>query len=217
MSLDLSDTYLPQVAIIANGDLRLNSTISMLLDNVPHIIVCDGATSSFLALCSRRPDVIIGDGDSVDDRDLERIGMKFTWIPDQETNDLTKAVTYALQKGWNQICILGASGRREDHTLGNIALLAEYYDMGAEVRMITDYGVMFPFKGLLRIEVAIQQQLSFFALRPSPMSARGVAYPFENRTFNALWEATLNYAVEEVVEVESEEVALIYIANEVRG
>ena len=60
--------------------------------------------------------------------------------PDQETNDQTKAVNYLMEKGFRRIAIVGATGRREDHTLGNISLLMEYMRMGQKYVMYTDYG-----------------------------------------------------------------------------
>ena len=44
-------------------------------------------------------------------------------VTEQETNDLNKAFRYCLANGWTDIVILGATGKREDHTLGNIGLL----------------------------------------------------------------------------------------------
>lgn len=216
MLVNLSEKYNPEVVIVANGSLSNDEMTRELIEEAPHLIICDGALSGHRELSDRTPDAVIGDGDSVELRDLEEIGVEFIMVDDQETNDLTKAVKYALSKGWKEIGILGASGKREDHTLGNIALLAEYHQMGAMPRMISQYGVMMPFKGLLQLKVKVLQQLSLFALSNAPMSARGVAYPFEDRFFGALWEATLNYAQQEIIEVESAEVALIYVAWEVR-
>lgn len=48
------------------------------------------------------------------------------------------------------------------------------------------------------------------------MSARGVKYPFEERTFTELWQATLNEALGDKVWAKSSGPALIYIANEVK-
>ena len=50
-------------------------------------------------------------------------------MKDQETNDLTKAVNYVKTLGFREVLILGATGRREDHTLGNISLLAQFKGM----------------------------------------------------------------------------------------
>ena len=53
-------------------------------------------------------------------------------ISDQETNDQTKAVNFLLAQGKRRIAIIGATGNREDHTLGNISLLSDYLRAGAE-------------------------------------------------------------------------------------
>ena len=45
---------------------------------------------------------------------------------EQETNDLSKAFRYCLKRGWKKLFILGATGKREDHTMGNISLLSDY-------------------------------------------------------------------------------------------
>lgn len=216
MKLDEAQEDRPDVVVVANGRLTGTPEILKILDEASHIIVCDGALSEYITLTDRVPDAVVGDGDSVRKRDLEALGLSLIKIDDQDSNDLTKAVRYALRNDWRCISILGASGKREDHTLGNMALLAEYYRMGAEVRMISEYGIMFPIEGKVQMWVQLGQQLSFFALSTAPMSVRGVAYPFENRSFAALWEATLNYATDELVEVESEGMVLVYLANEIR-
>ncbi len=56
----------------------------------------------------------------------EKYAGKIITIKDQEINDLTKAVYFAQNVGQEEIVILGATGLREDHTLGNISLLADY-------------------------------------------------------------------------------------------
>lgn len=209
--LQASAPFEADAVVVAKGELRQVAEIDRLIQGAKLVLLCDGALHSYKPLYSRRPDVVIGDGDSVEAEELKELGMHFVQIPEQETNDLTKAVTYALQQGAQKIAIIAAEGGRLDHTIGNTFLLAEYYQMGAEVRMISEEGVMLPFRGKLRIEMEAGQPLSFFALTSEPMSASGVAYPFTQRSFTALWQATLNRSVAEVVEVESGGMALLYL------
>ena len=71
------------------------------------------------------PDIIIGDGDSLCPEYRELYASLVHHNPDQETNDQTKAVHYLYARGMRRIAIVGATGKREDHTIGNISLLME--------------------------------------------------------------------------------------------
>ena len=64
--------------------------------------------------------------DSLDPSIAGRFHDRIFRNSDQETNDLTKAVTWCSERGYRDLVILGATGKREDHTMGNISLLAEY-------------------------------------------------------------------------------------------
>ncbi|MDD7438640.1 MAG: thiamine diphosphokinase [Bacteroidales bacterium] len=217
MTIDLCIPYTPTVLVVAHGEIYDDAETLRLIKVAQHIVVCDGALGRYLELSSRRPDMVIGDGDSVNPADLEQIGAPFTRVEEQETNDLTKAVTFALARGWREIAIVGATGRREDHTLGNIFLLPDYYKNGAAVRLYSLFGIMIPFEGAVTIETEVGRELSVFAVEAKPMSARGVAYPFEERTFTALWQATLNQVIQPTVELWSEGMAILFISNEKRN
>lgn len=216
MTIDLYSPYTPTALVVAHGEILDDPLTLRLIREAEHVVVCDGALTEYLKIAHRRPDMVIGDGDSVDLRDIERIGAPFIRVEEQETNDLTKGVTYALKQGWKDIAIIGATGKREDHTIGNIFLLADYYRAGAIVRLHSPYGVMVPFKGSVSILTEVGRELSLFSTEPKPMSASGVAYPFERRVFTALWQATLNQVTEHRVELWSQEVAIVYISNEKR-
>lgn len=123
-------------------------------------VCCDGAADRYLA-SGRVPDRIVGDGDSLSVENQKRYASIIRYNPDQETNDQTKAVNYLMEKGFRRIAIVGATGRREDHTLGNISLLMEYMRMGAEVRMYTDYGFFVPMKGDCRFSVVREYRFRF--------------------------------------------------------
>lgn len=217
MTINLRIPHTPTVLIVAHGEIHDDYETLRLLAEARHIVVCDGALRRFLGLSNRTPDMVIGDGDSVDPIDLERTKAPFMKIAEQETNDLTKAVTYALAHGWREMALIGATGRREDHTVGNIFLLPEYYTKGAEVRLYSPYGIFIPFTGEVTLETEIGHELSLFAVEPKPMSASGVAYPFKERIFTALWQATLNQVTEPTVELWSEGIALLFVSTEKRS
>ena len=186
--------------ILANGDYPTHPVPSARLTH-PRVVCCDGAAAPFIA-AGHTPLAIIGDGDSLPPDLRQR--TDFIHIPDQETNDLTKAVGYCADNGATEIIILGATGKREDHTLGNISLLMEYARTGISLQMVTDHGVFLPCQGtrtitdddewwlpLLHRTSILRQEISVFNHTSTTLSATGLDYPL--RPFRALWEGTLNY------------------------
>lgn len=206
--------YPIDTVILAHGEEPSQELADLILPRARRIIVTDGALANYYHLTTREPDVVIGDGDSVSPVLLREHRLTFTRIDEQMTNDLTKAVTYALREGWRRITILGGTGLREDHTIGNIFLLLDYLEMGAEVQMLSEEGIFVPFSGRLEVELPLGQEISLFAQDRQPMSARGVAYPFEHKVFPKLWQMTLNSVTESPVVLETEGVALLYVAQE---
>ena len=100
--------------ILANGLFPTAEEPLRLLREARYVVCCDGAACHWLQC-----DAIVGDGDSVP----EELRNRLIQIDEQEDNDLTKATRYCLSKGMRRIVYLGATGRREDHTLGNISLI----------------------------------------------------------------------------------------------
>lgn len=203
-----------ETVILAHGAEPSQALVDLILPQASQIVITDGALESYYHLTTREPDAVIGDGDSVSPELLREHRLTFTRIDEQMTNDLTKAVTYALREGWRRITILGGTGLREDHTIGNVFLLLDYLEMGAEVQMLSEEGIFIPFSGRLKVELPIGQEISLFAQDRQPMSARGVAYPFEKQIFPKLWQMTLNSVTKSPIELETEGVALLYIAQE---
>ncbi len=63
------------------------------------LIACDGAWRTAMEL-GRRPDAVVGDGDSLGDEgreELARLGIPFVCDREQDTNDLCKAVMQVLK------------------------------------------------------------------------------------------------------------------------
>ncbi|MCD8078959.1 MAG: thiamine diphosphokinase [Bacteroides sp.] len=180
----------PQAVILANGDYPSHHLPLTLLEQAPYVVCCDGAANEYI----RRhgiPAAIIGDGDSLLPEFRQEYASLFHHIGEQESNDLTKAFRYCLQAGKKEILILGATGKREDHTLGNISLLMEYMQE-AQVQMVTDYGVFTPLCNDSQVETLPGQQISLFNFGATHLRAEGLAYPISD--FTSWWQGTLNEA-----------------------
>ncbi len=176
-------------AIVAGGEFPTASQPLEVLQSTPFVVCCDGAADSYIAT-GRVPDAIVGDGDSISAANREKFAHQLHIVTEQETNDQTKAVRFLQEKGKNSIAIIGATGKREDHTIGNISLLIEYARAGCNVRSFTDHGVFIPCNGTTTHKCRKGQQVSIFSITAKELSAEGLLYPIYD--FDNWWQGTLN-------------------------
>lgn len=198
----------PEAVIVGGGDFPTHDLPLRLLRETERVVCCDGAANEFLTrgLCPWR---VIGDCDSLSDEAAKAFGDIIRKNPDQETNDQTKAVEYLMQKGVNRMAIVAATGRREDHTLGNVSLLIEYMRQGLEVRIYTDYGVFIPCRNNCSFDCNVGALISIFSFGTHGMTAEGLKYPI--RDFTSWWQGTLNTAVATVFTIKCQGDYLVYI------
>lgn len=178
-----------EAVVIANGEYPTRKEVLEIINAAPLTVCCDGAADDFIAR-GGVPDIIIGDMDSLSDENKARYSDIIIHKADQETNDQTKAVQYLLSRGITRIAIVGATGRREDHTIANIALTAVYMAMGAEVVSYTDSGCFIPCRDNKRLQCTPNAQVSIFNINATALRSEGLDYPIYD--FTALWQGTLN-------------------------
>lgn len=178
--------------ILGNGEYPSHEQAVRLLHAAPYVVCCDGAANEYIRR-GHIPQAIVGDIDSLSAANQEQFAAIVHHSSDQDTNDQTKAVMYLLGQGKRRILILGATGKREDHTLGNISLLMEYQRAGAQIQMMTDYGVFIPALGNTTFYARPGQQVSIFNVGRQLLQGQGLVYPLSN--FSDLWQGTLNEAV----------------------
>ena len=187
-----------ETVVLAAGDFpRRGGAAWRLLAGARRVVACDSAAAAYRRRFRRWPDVIVGDFDSLKCRapgsgrrspadaghapDL----VRFT---DQETNDLEKALVCCAMRGWRNPVVVGATGRREDHALGNVFRALDY-----GVEMVTDYGRFVPVCGRVALAVAKGAPVSVFATDPrTRMTSRGLEWPLDGVRFRNLYGATLN-------------------------
>jgi thiamine pyrophosphokinase len=180
--------------VLGDGKFPEHEIPLRLLDNADKIICCDGAAIKLLRY-GREPYAIVGDLDSLPDSLTSKYNDRIFKDEDQETNDQTKAVYWCHQRNIKPIVILGATGLREDHTIGNIALLTDYVDF-IDVTMVTDTGIFIPANKSKTFECYKNQQVSIFAIAPdTKITTLGLKYEVSKRCFNNWNQGTLNEAL----------------------
>jgi len=193
--------------ILANGDFPgKGGEAWRLLASARRVVACDGAADAYCRRFGRSPFAVVGDMDSV--RRFPE-GSEVVRVPDQETNDLEKAVRWCRERGWRRLVVVGASGGREDHLIGNVF---RALDLGVEV--VTDSGRFVPVCGKASLRAARGAAVSVFAPDASTrMTSRGLEWPLDGVEFRNLHCATLNRASAARVSLTSTRPVLVYVES----
>jgi thiamine pyrophosphokinase len=180
-----------KTVVVADGSFPVHEIPLVYLRDADVIVCCDGSAEN-LVKYGLVPEAIVGDMDSLNEELTVRFADRIYIDESQDTNDLTKAVTWCHNSGYNDIVIVGATGKREDHTVGNISLLAEYSKY-VKIRMITDTGIFMPYHESCKISASPGQQVSVFSINPeTEITSVGLKYALNKRKLDNWWEATLN-------------------------
>lgn len=184
--------------ILAAGDFpRTGGAAWRLLAGAKRVVCCDGAAQAYRRRFKREPLAIVGDLDSL--KGGRSGGARIVHVAEQETNDLAKAVRWCAAQGWKRPVIVGATGKREDHTLGNV-----FRALAFGLEIVTDHGRFVPFEGRLRLKVAAGAPVSVFAPDPTTrMTSKGLEWPLDGVRFDNLYCATLNCATATTVTLTS--------------
>ena len=194
MEKNKSGIYLaiPEAVVVGNGEFPSHPFPLSVLDQAPCVVCCDGGANA-LVESGRLPDWIVGDGDSLSEENRIRFQDRIHRIPDQETNDQTKVVSFLASQGIRRIAILGATGKREDHTLGNISLLGIGLEEQIKISLVDEHNRIRMINQPLTIRKAEQYgkyvSLIPFSEKVSGVTLRGLKYPLTDYTmggFNSL-------------------------------
>ena len=195
------------LVILCNGAFPAEAYPLYLLDSAEGVVVCDGALEKLLAHnAAAVPLVILGDMDSLSQPLQKQFSSLIFHETEQDYNDLTKAMRWVLREHpeVQEITILGATGLREDHTVGNLGLLMEFTRLfnldGRNVQMVSDYGTAFAITDSCELHLGEGRRLSLFSADNTlRISSEGLQWPTDGVVFDAWWKATLNRTVAPVV------------------
>ena len=186
--------------VVANGQFPTHQVPLGVLKQASHIIACDGAVSHV-----PNAEAVVGDGDSVPAEFYDRLIR----VDEQEDNDLTKATRYCLEQDWHHIAYLGATGKREDHTLGNISLLMRYFrEYGVRGMMFTDYGFFMPVNGPQTFRSFAGQQVSIFNFGCTRI--RSVGLKWNSYAYEQWWQGTLNETLSDEFSIDADGFYMVF-------
>lgn len=152
-----------------------------------YIIAADSG-AEYAASLGLKPDIILGDFDSVSDETLESFKeagcliKKFT--PEKDETDFDIALKEAISLNPLKITVIGGSGTRLDHTLTTFFCIMRVLESGVECEMIDSNNRIY-FRNSDFVINKDDQYGSFVSLVPITesvtLSIKGMKYPLENK------------------------------------
>lgn len=202
------------IVILCDGVFPKTEYPRYLIRMADFLICCDGALVKFMRNSKaifgeeRLPDLVIGDMDTLSQQMQRKYKDIIIKEEEQDHNDQTKAVRWAVNNidDLEHIYILGATGGRPEHTIGNAGLLMEYTRMfdldgrGIAMESVSDYGTMFAVNDTVTLDCGEGRQISIFSPDNTlKIRSEGLAWQTEDVVFDNWWKATLNRAVQDTV------------------
>ena len=184
------------VVILAKGDFPQHPIPLRILNEADTIICCDGAVKSLIeyGLISTH---IIGDMDSITDELKIKYEDQLIHIPDQNENDLRKAVNWAEKNGAKKTTILGATGKRDDHSLANIFTLLEFPSQ-MKMTINTDFGKFSIVKNEHDFDSFSGEQVSIFSKDNSiAITSTYLKYNLNSKKLKSLYNGSSNESINE--------------------
>jgi thiamine pyrophosphokinase len=175
--------------IISGGNIDCDFALDFMgKQKVDFIIAVDGGLS-FTRKNKIQPDLIVGDFDSVPEKIIEQYRREQQvpireYNPEKDATDTQIALEKALEMKSDRIWILGATGTRLDHVMGNIYILQQAQRQGSQACLVDKHNRISLVSGerVLKKKEQYGKYVSFLPLgeKASGVNLEGFKYPLKN-------------------------------------
>lgn len=226
-----------KVVIISGGHIEDDFALEWLQENKYELLIAADSGMEFLFRNHLVPDVIAGDFDSVGQEAYEHFvgeGMEDasceeTWKKDKKTEilrlnpikddtDTEFVIREAIRRGATSITVLGGTGTRLDHVMGNVHLLGIGLGCNVEIELVDGHNRV----RMISSELVLEREKQFgdfvsilpFAGDAKGVTLKGFKYPLDKavvKSFSSL--GISNEIVEDKAVVQVEEGVLLVIES----
>jgi thiamine pyrophosphokinase len=160
--------------IVCSGSISDYTYYGKYFDMSEYIICVDGG-AAHLRKFGIKPDVLLGDFDSINKADYEYFkdnGVEILQFPsEKDMTDTELAVALAISKGYKTLVFIGALGTRYDHSISNIFTLRQLLDKGINGVIVNEKNEI----TLIRDNIKIDKEEGFkVSLLPLSETVEGV-------------------------------------------
>ena len=212
-----------KILIISGGSIDDIFAKEWIAQYQPDFTIVADSGMEFMRRVGIVPDMIIGDFDSVGSETLayfkEQTGIIFKELnPVKDDTDTEFAIRQAISLGTKEITVLGATGTRLDHVLGNVALLGIGLQEQVDIQLVDAHNrIHMTDKSICLLKS--EQFGNFVSLLPysgevKHVTLKGFKYPLENYTMGSFSSLGIsNEIVEDKAEILFEEGILVVIES----
>lgn len=169
-----------RVLLLAGGAAPSRALFRRLLE-LSHVFYCVDAGANTACRLNATPRAVFGDFDSVSEKARRLLaGSEWYPTPDQEFQDIYKALERLISEGAHAISVAGALGGRADHTFANLGALLRF-SRDAAITFHAASEDIFALKGRWRMEDArALRRISILPMfGPARVRTDGLRYPLE--------------------------------------
>lgn len=194
----------PQKAlVIANGIQPKNSIVKKIVSTVDYIICADGGANHALKM-RIKPDVIIGDLDSITPKTKKYYqNVPIIFVGDRDSTDLEKAIKFCIVRNIKIIDIIGATGDRIDHTIGNLGCFKKF-GKKVTLKIIDPAGELFLVRKNIKLNTIVRKNISLIPLdQCEGVTTKNLKYSLKNDSLElGIREGTTNKAISDNVTID---------------
>ena len=204
--------------IVSGGNAPSSKIFCKYVEESDYMIAADKGIETFYKN-NVIPNMLVGDFDSANKHILAEMSTKIDQIkklnPEKDYPDTWTAINEAIEKGAEKIYLLGATGTRLDHTLGNIGLLMMAKDKGIELEIIDNNNKIYlAKKNKMKIYGEFGETISFHALSDcvKNFTIKGAKYNLESYDMSLLYPRALcNEFLDTPIEISYDEGELLIL------
>ena len=174
---------------IGAGDLTMGE---LTVGEDDYCIAVDGGLS-YCGVLGVEPDIIIGDFDSVSEKEKEAIALLkeqiperiIELVPEKDDTDMLVALKHGLKLGYKDFRIYAGTGGRFDHTLANIQCLLYLKNHDATGYLVDGTGMILVLQNeSVQFQKSMEGYLSLFSLgkQANGVTIQGMKYPLDHYT-----------------------------------
>ena len=179
-------------ALFGNGPKPTHPAVKKRLNLINTFFCVDGGADKLIEM-GYKPDLILGDLDSIDKR-KNKYGCDIIFLEDQTKNDLEKSISWCIDQGIKELELFGFSHGRDDHHLANILIMKDFSSK-VKIKMYTNNSLLLFINKNSTFSSNPNQKISIFSFnQETKITTTGLKYSLQNSSLSSASHGISNLA-----------------------